>query len=613
MQTWNAVIKGLRVNFLPLAVYQFIFNGLSVLIFTPLLTAALGSLIKTTGELSLSNTDIINFIISPAGVVALLLAGSATLFLIYANQAGIMIIGAGSERNQRVRALSALRMMSARLPKLLGMALVQLLIVMAWTLPFCGAMGLLYKVVLSGHDINFYLAVKPPEFIASVAIAVVLLLVLLCIIGVLLVRWIPAVPICLFERKSIWAILQKSREMVRGFAGSIALIVLGQIALIIIMSVLTVAMLDQLNERVLAAPFDSLHTTSVAVAILIALSTVLSTAISFIGFSGYALLVVHFYFRLNELKGRKPAHLRMLTRMEQMVHGKLPFKHNLVKIGAVVALFVVMATLAAYQMTANIRQAEAAKIEITAHRGSSKKAPENSLSAIRQAIDDHADYAEIDVQETADGIIVVFHDSDLMRIAGVNRKLWDSSYDELKGLDAGSWFSTQFAGEPIPTLQQAIDLAGDRLKLNIELKLYGHEQQLAKRVVDIIKASRFEKRCVITSLDYNMLRQVRSLDNKLAIGHIVTVAIGDVTRGDIDFLSLNSKLAQKALIKKACGNNLEIHAWTINDPMTMVTMVFNGVRNIITDKPDMMYRLREESASLTEIDKILLYFGYLMR
>lgn len=103
------------------------------------------------------------------------------------------------------------------------------------------------------------------------------------------------------------------------------------------------------------------------------------------------------------------------------------------------------------------------------------------------------------------------------------------------------------------------------------------------------------------------------MDSKLRIGHIVTVAIGDVTRGDVDFLSLNSNRVDKALIKKARSQILGIHAWTINDPMTMVAMVFNGVQNIITDKPDTMYGLREESASLTEIEKILLYFGYLMR
>ena len=120
MQTWNAVIKGLRVSFQPLLVYQFLFDGLSIIVFTPLLAAALGALIKTTGYLSLSNNDVINFVISLPGVAALLLAGAASLFLVYTNQAGMVIIGAGADRNKRVSALSALRMMPAKLPKLLG-------------------------------------------------------------------------------------------------------------------------------------------------------------------------------------------------------------------------------------------------------------------------------------------------------------------------------------------------------------------------------------------------------------------------------------------------------------------------------------------------------------
>ncbi|MBW2540413.1 MAG: glycerophosphoryl diester phosphodiesterase membrane domain-containing protein, partial [Deltaproteobacteria bacterium] len=225
----------------------------------------------------------------------------------------------------------------------------------------------------------------PPEFIAFIAVAAILLLVLVLIIAVLLVRWTPAVPLCLFEGKSIRATLQGSRELVKGYAGPIALLVLGWIGSIAIISVLTFAILDQLNSLVLAAPFDSLQTTSIAVALLIALSTGLSVVISFAGFTGYALLVVHFYQKLSELKGITPADLQMLTHMEKMVHGKSKVKQNRAKITAVVALLMVTATLTVYRMTDDIRQAESQMIEITAHRGSSEKAPENSLSAISQA------------------------------------------------------------------------------------------------------------------------------------------------------------------------------------------------------------------------------------
>ena len=78
---------------------------------------------------------------------------------------------------------------------------------------------------------------------------------------------------------------------------------------------------------------------------------------------------------------------------------------------------------------------------ITAHRGSSMAAPENTLAAIARAIEDGADYAEIDVQETADGTVVVIHDTDLKRITGLAEKIWDVTYDEVRELDFGSWFS----------------------------------------------------------------------------------------------------------------------------------------------------------------------------
>jgi glycerophosphoryl diester phosphodiesterase len=92
-------------------------------------------------------------------------------------------------------------------------------------------------------------------------------------------------------------------------------------------------------------------------------------------------------------------------------------------------------------------------IEITGHRGSKVRAPENTLSALRQAIAEGADYAEIDVQTTADGVVVLLHDADLMRVASVNRRLRDINYRELKDIDAGSWFAPEFSSERIPTLQ----------------------------------------------------------------------------------------------------------------------------------------------------------------
>lgn len=83
-------------------------------------------------------------------------------------------------------------------------------------------------------------------------------------------------------------------------------------------------------------------------------------------------------------------------------------------------------------------------VQITAHRGASGSAPENTLVALQKAIEAGAEYAEIDVQETSDGKLVLLHDPDLKRTAGIKKNIWQASYDEIKHLDAGSWFSNAF-------------------------------------------------------------------------------------------------------------------------------------------------------------------------
>ena len=245
------------------------------------------------------------------------------------------------------------------------------------------------------------------------------------------------------------------------------------------------------------------------------------------------------------------------------------------------------------------------RVEVTAHRGSSKKAPENSLSAITQAIEDGADYAEIDVQETADGVVVLLHDSDLMRIAGVNRKIWEVTYQEMSSFDTGSWFSPEFSGERIATLERAIATSKGRIKLNIELKYNGHDRKLAEEVVEIVRKNGFVNDCVITSLNKDGLRAVRGLDGSIKIGHIVAKSIGDILSQDVDVLSVESKLATADFIAKAHDREKEVHVWTVNEPRNMERFIDLRVNNIITDHPELLVQLLQERSRMSDMDRII--------
>ena len=96
---------------------------------------------------------------------------------------------------------------------------------------------------------------------------------------------------------------------------------------------------------------------------------------------------------------------------------------------------------------------------VIAHRGFSGVAPENTLAAFRKAIDVGADMFELDVLLSQDEHVVVIHDDTLERTTNGTGKVIDHTLAELQALDAGSWFSPEFAGEPIPTLEDALRLA----------------------------------------------------------------------------------------------------------------------------------------------------------
>ena len=168
-------------------------------------------------------------------------------------------------------------------------------------------------------------------------------------------------------------------------------------------------------------------------------------------------------------------------------------------------------------------------------------APENTISAMEYAIEAMADYAEIDVQETKDGEIVLLHDNNLKRVTGLNANIWNLTYDEVSQLDAGIKFHKKFRGEKIPTLNEVIECCKGKIRLNIEIKYNGHNSQIVKKVVKIIEDQGFEDSCVLTSMNYKFLEQAKELNPKITTGYTMSMIYGDLsklTAADFSVLSI---------------------------------------------------------------------------
>ena len=223
--------------------------------------------------------------------------------------------------------------------------------------------------------------------------------------------------------------------------------------------------------------------------------------------------------------------------------------------------------------------------EITAHRGASAQYPENTMAAFRGALELGADWVELDVQQTRDGRIVVLHDPNTRRTTGVAGHIWNMTYEQVSRLDAGSRFSRDFAGEPIPLLSEVAELARDSgLRLNIELKPTGHETDFEQGVIDIVREYGIADRCVITSQIYSVLQRVKACDADITTVYVTSLAYGNVDyMSAADHFSVRSTSITPQLVSRVHGQGRQIYAWTVNSRSSINRMIEQNVDNIITD------------------------------
>jgi glycerophosphoryl diester phosphodiesterase len=272
--------------------------------------------------------------------------------------------------------------------------------------------------------------------------------------------------------------------------------------------------------------------------------------------------------------------------------------------GAVVSILVGLWLIQGIQTTDDLT--------IVAHRGAAGKAPENTMASIRQAIEDNADWVEIDVQETADGQVVVIHDSDFMKLAGVELKVWEGTLEQVQQIDVGSWFGSSFAGERVPTLRDVLMEIRGRAKLVIELKYYGHDEQLEQRVVDLVEETGMVEDTALMSLKYDAVVKLRKLRPDWKTGLLSAQVVGDMSGLDVDFLAVNSAMAGPAFIRHNQQAGKQVFAWTVNDKMSMFKMMSLGVDGIITDEPELARQVIAERGELSSVERLLIHTAVIL-
>ena len=244
-------------------------------------------------------------------------------------------------------------------------------------------------------------------------------------------------------------------------------------------------------------------------------------------------------------------------------------------------------------------------IKTIAHRGYVEKGVENSIEALEAAAKVGVDYVEMDVLMTKDNKFIVIHDYNLKRLAGINKKVQDMTYNELVGLPISQSGHTS----KIPSFEEYVKRAKElNIKLVVELKPHGGEpNNYVDIFIEKVKELDIENNYKYMSLDLKVMEELESKAPQLETGYIIPFQFGKFSNNNVDFFAIEDFSFSNTLVEQAKSQNKSVYVWTINDPSLITKYLQSPANGIITDEPVQVRETKEK------LEKNNSYFDRVLR
>ena len=395
---------------------------------------------------------------------------------------------------------------------------------------------------LTAHDINYYLTWRPPAFLLAAGGIAVLLLIMAGLLIWRLGGWALALHLRLIDGVPPRDCLAQSEAHLHARRGAMIRGILIWLALRLALGAGIAAAMGALGAGAQALVLPDLGRVIVATVLTLALWSLLNAGVAAVSNGALAALLDDLH---RSAAPRVPA-----PRPEPAPRG------GRAGAGECCRVLAGLAGLGAVTVFADVatRLATPQPVEIIAHRGAAAARPENTLAAVEKALEDRTDWVEIDVQEIADGTVIVTHDSDFMKQARVPLKVWEATPEDLARIDIGSWFDPSYADQRPPTLRAVLQTAKGRGRVLIELKYYGHDDRLEERVATVVEETGMADDVMIMSLKRAGVAKMRSLRPEWPMGILAARAIGDLAALDAEFLAVNTgQVSAPPVAPRACG------------------------------------------------------------
>jgi glycerophosphoryl diester phosphodiesterase len=230
------------------------------------------------------------------------------------------------------------------------------------------------------------------------------------------------------------------------------------------------------------------------------------------------------------------------------------------------------------------------RLFIWAHRGAAAKAPENTMAAFLAAEAAGADGIELDVHLSRDGVPVVIHDATVDRTTDGQGSVARMTQERLRQLDAGGWFHPSFVGETVPTLEEVFAWAGDRLRLNVEIKAVA----AGLAVIELLRDYPLV-RVLLSSCDHRLLERLRQQNPDLPLGFLVESrfwrrTVRRAARCGAESVHPRYDLFSRSLAAVCQRHGLAVHCWTVDRPDVCASLRRRGVDGVFTNDPALIVR-----------------------
>lgn len=555
--------------------FEAVYKVLLVLIVVPLEYGILDLTLLVQGYAYLADVNLVNVLLCPitwiAATVMVALMAVYSLMEICA----LITLSHASHNGQKLRLREVFSLAAADAGRVLRRGNLGAVFFVLLLIPFTN-LALTSSAVSSIHI---------PEFItdhmmetAPLALVYLALTIFLCIIAI---RLVFSLHFFTLGHTSFREGCRKSTRLLHGhYRYYLWRLAMWTIVISVITGLLTAGLLAPFILRYVdgQANHDAATIISVAQAAFVAALACFTTPLN------YCFLTDVFYRLLEKTGEAEPEPVRV---PEKTIGTQKPLSWvvSCLLLGAVALTLGARMVYSDWQCLDKAVEQGAGACEVTAHRGGSLTAPENTLDAFQSAIDQGADWVELDVQQTADGVLIVMHDSNLKRTTGVDANIWDVTYSEIENLDNGSFFSSEYSETRICTLEQALSLCKDKVKMNIEVKPDGHGADLEKKTVDLINEYDMADQVAVASISYDSLTKVKEYDPDITTMYDMVLAYGDISQiPDVDIYSVDEAFVTPSLTARVDGNGKRIFAWTVNENDNMIRMYLYGVGSIVTDQ-----------------------------